>query len=292
MGHVLTNFGLGLTRGLAATATTAFRSKTAYKGSPDALISYHEAQLARLSANFAFTADLALLLGGRLKYEELLMGRMADTMGAIFLGYATLHHFSKHAHSVQGLNVLAESTLLQLEYEAQSALRDAAANFPKPLGALGGWLLTLGTAPLGEAMRPYRMPGDALTKELTSLLTTPSALHKLFTQDIYTGLNANGNVTRLTRLLEALPVVTEADAVERQLKKERRPPTAEESRLLESAVLLRDELVQVDVHEKLGSLEERPGYVRPAIESTLLRQSGGPAAFGEVSTQAAAAATA
>lgn len=112
--HVFTNFGLGLVRGLAASATTAVRSSTAYKGSPEALVAYHEAQLARLSANFAFTADLALLLGGRLKYEELLMGRMADTMGAIFLGYATLHHFSKHASSVQGLNVLAEATLLQV----------------------------------------------------------------------------------------------------------------------------------------------------------------------------------
>ena len=36
----------------------------------------------RLSTNFALTADLCFTLGGRLKFEELLMGRMADTMGA------------------------------------------------------------------------------------------------------------------------------------------------------------------------------------------------------------------
>ena len=110
-----------------------------------------------LSANFAFAADLALLLGGRLKFEELLMGRLADAMGAIYLGYATLHHFSRHKH-VAGLNALAESAMLQLEVEAQEALREASENFPKPLGAFGGWLMSLGIAPLGEFMRPYRPP--------------------------------------------------------------------------------------------------------------------------------------
>ena len=288
VGHVLSNFGLGVARALSSTATTAIRSSTAYKGSPDALVSYHEAQLARLSANFAFASDLALLLGGRLKYEELLMGRLADMMGAIFLGYATLHHFKRNATSVHGLNVLAESTLLQLEHEAQAALRDAAANFPRPLGAFGGWLLTLGTAPLGAATRPYRMPGDELTKELTTLLTTPSAVHELFKRDIYTGINTHGNDTRLTKLLKALPVVTEADALERKLKKERRQPTSSETELLESAVALRDELVQVDVHEVLGLLEEQPGYVRPAILSTQRRQQGGPTAFDETPARASA----
>ena len=44
-------------------------------------------------------------------------------------GYATLHHFQRHRH-VAGLEALAESALLQLESEAQTALREAAENFP------------------------------------------------------------------------------------------------------------------------------------------------------------------
>ena len=66
-----------------------------YDQDGDKLIAYHEAQLLRLSANFAFSADLALLLGGRLKFEELLMGRLADAMGAIFLGHAEMHPRSR-----------------------------------------------------------------------------------------------------------------------------------------------------------------------------------------------------
>merc|ERR1719337_352491 len=129
-------------RGVGSTVSTATRSATAYKDG-DKLVKHHEAQLLRLSANFAFCSDLALLLGGRLKFEELLMGRLSDAMGAIFLGYATLHHFERNRGSVAGLEALAESAMLQLEHEAQVALREAAENFPKPLGAFGGFLMSV-----------------------------------------------------------------------------------------------------------------------------------------------------
>jgi hypothetical protein len=115
LGHVFSNLGLGLMRGVGSTVSTATRSATAYKDG-DKLIAYHEAQLLRLSANFAFASDLALLLGGRLKFEELLMGRLADAMGAIFLGYSTLHHFSRNRAAVPGLEALAESALLQVRF--------------------------------------------------------------------------------------------------------------------------------------------------------------------------------
>ena len=138
LGHVFSNLGLSLTRGIGATLATATRSATAYKDG-DALIKYHEAQLGRLAANFAFASDLALLLGGRLKFEELLMGRLSDAMSAIFLGYATLHHFARNKASVEGLNAVAESSMLMLEVEAQTALdRFIAARLFEGLKALFG----------------------------------------------------------------------------------------------------------------------------------------------------------
>merc|ERR1719240_1245490 len=106
LGHVFGNMGLSLTRGVGASVSTALRSKSAYKDG-DALVRYHEAQLLRLSANFAYAADVSLMLGGRLKFEELLMGRLSDAMGAIFLGYATLHHFQRN-RGIEGLEALAE----------------------------------------------------------------------------------------------------------------------------------------------------------------------------------------
>jgi hypothetical protein len=275
LGHVFSNLGYSLSRGLGATVSSMSRSSSAYKDG-DALIRHHEAQLKRLSANFAFASDLALLLGGRLKFEELLMGRLADAMGAIFLGYATLHHFSRNKDAVAGLNALAESTMLQLEHEAQTALREAAANFPQPLGAFGGFLMAAGVAPLGELMRPYRMPSDALTKEVAKMLTTPTAVHEMFAENVF--VNAD---TRVAALLKAMPVVVEADTVQAMLKKTKREPTEEESALLQRAAELRDQLVQVDVHEAVGAPEHQEGYTRPAIVSTLRRQHGGTIAFSQ-----------
>merc|ERR1711935_1250091 len=105
------------------------RSKKDFKNG-DKLLDYHEKQLLRLSANFALTADLCFTLGGRLKFEELLMGRLADTLGAIFLGYATLHHYSRRRHdNIHGLEAVTEHAMLRLEYEAQRALYEASNNF-------------------------------------------------------------------------------------------------------------------------------------------------------------------
>lgn len=117
-GHAFSTFGLSMFRGLSSSLSTMFRSSTSYKSGGSALVSHHEAQLLRLSANLAYGADLALLLGGRLKFEELLLGRLADAIGAIYLGYAVLWHYQKR-QGVQGLEAATEHAMLTLEYEAQ-----------------------------------------------------------------------------------------------------------------------------------------------------------------------------
>ena len=286
LGHVFSNWGLSLTRGVGATVATMTRSSAAYKDG-DALVRYHEAQLLRLSANFAFASDVSLTLGGRLKFEELLMGRLSDAMGAIFLGYATLHHFQRNRH-VEGLEALAESCMLQLEHEAQTALREAAENFPKPVGFLGGWLMTLGISPFGELMRPYRPPSDQLTKEVSRLLTTPSAVHAMFTENVYTPHDDASN--RVAALLRAMPVCLEADRILGACKKERREPTGAETKVLRQADAMRDELVQVDVHDAVGPLEDQAGYTRPALTGTEERLQAGAANFQQALKVSAAAA--
>jgi len=277
--HVFTNLGYSFARGVKSSVTTAFRSADAYKDA-DSLISYHEEQMLRLSANFAFAADLALLLGGRLKFEELLMGRLSDAMGAIYLGYATLHHFSRHKH-VKGLNALAESAMLQLEVEAQEALREASENFPKPLGAFGGLLMSAGVSPLGGLFRPYRPPSDALTKQVAALLTNPSEVHDLFSSNIYLSPDVQNN--RIAGLIHAMPICVEADKALTACKKEKRQPTVAEAAIIEQANSLRDRLIQVDEHGAVGSLEEQDAsYTRPALTSTAARlQAAGTANFGQ-----------
>lgn len=262
--HGLTNFGASITRGLGATASTAFRSKTAYRDG-DKLLDYHEKQLLRLSANFALTADLCFTLGGRLKFEELLMGRLADALGAIFLGYATLHHFTRR-RGVEGLEALTEHAMLRLETEAQEALLAASNNFPGPLGTVASFVMKAGCFPLGNLTRPYKDPNDILTKEISRMLTNPSGLRDMFAEGIY--MSPEGVTHQASDLIRALPVCVEADKIASALRREKRDPTPEEAKVIARADALRDVLIQVDVFEHLTEAEGQKGYVRPALVGT------------------------
>lgn len=264
VGHGASNFLASITRGLGSTVSSLTRGKSAYKDG-DKLLDYHEKQLLRLSANFAMTADLCFTLGGRLKFEELLMGRLADALGAIFLGYSTLHYYTRR-RGVDGLEAMTEHAMLRLEKEAQDALYEASCNFPGPLGPVASTVMKLGCYPLGGITRPYTLPNDQLTKEVSRLLTTPSGLRDMFLEGVY--MAPEGTVHQASDLVRALPVCIEADKIASTLRREKRSPTAEEADKIAKADALRDFLIQVDVFDHLTEAEGREGYVRPALLGT------------------------
>jgi len=264
VGHGTTNLYHSISRGLGATIATTFRSKNAYKDG-DKLLEHHEKQLLRLSANFALTADLCFTLGGRLKFEELLMGRLADALGSIFLGYATLHHYTRR-RGIKGLETITEHAMLRLETEAQDALKAAADNFPGPLGGIASTVMKAGCFPLGNLTRPYRNPSDELTKEVAHLITTPSELRDFFEEGIYMAPAGTGH--QASDLIRALPICVEADKIASTLRREKRAPTAQETDKIAMADALRDALIQVNVFEHLTDEEGQSGYVRPALLGT------------------------
>jgi len=270
--HGLVNFKDSIVRGIGSTVSTKIRSKTAYQDG-DKLLEYHEKQLLRLSANFALTADLCFTLGGQLKFEELLMGRLSDAMGAIFLGYSTLHHYSRN-RGVEGLETMTEHAMLRLEKEAQDALKEASDNFPGPLGTVASTVMKMGCFPLGNVTRPYKVPSDTLTKEVSRLLTTPSGLRDMFAENTYI---ASEDVTvgygqhQPSDLIRALPLCVEADTISKLLRNEKREPTSEESDKIAKADALRDMLIQVDVFDHLTVEEGHDDYVRPALQGTAER---------------------
>lgn len=262
--HGITNFARSITRGIGSTVSTMTRSKKDFRDG-DKLLAHHEKQLLRLSANFALTADLCFTLGGRLKFEELLMGRLADAMGAIFLGYSTLHHYSRN-RGIDGLEAITEHAMLRLEKEAQDALKEASDNFPGPLGPLASVVMKMGCFPLGSITRPYNAPNDNLTKEVSRLLTTPSGLRDMFGEHMY--MAPEGNVHQPSDLMRALPLCVEADKIASSLRREKREPTQEETDKIAKAEALRDVLIQVDVFDHLTDSEGQEGYVRPALLGT------------------------
>lgn len=264
LNHGVSNFARSITRGIGATVSTATRSSTAYKNG-DKLLEYHEKQLLRLSANFAMTSDLCFTLGGSLKFEELLMGRLSDAIGAIFLGYATLHHYTRN-RGVEGLEAITEHAMLRLEKEAQDALKEASDNFPGALGPVASTVMKMGCFPLGSITRPYKSPSDKLTKEVSRLATTPSQVRDMFTRDLQ--LAPEGQHHQLSDLMRALPVCVEADKIASVLRREKRQPTPEEADKIAKAEALRDVLIQVNVFPALTKEEAEEGYVRPALVGT------------------------
>ena len=265
--HGITNLTQSITRGIGSSISTSLRSKKAYMNG-DKLLDYHEKQLLRLSANFALTADLCFTLGGRLKFEELLMGRLADALGGIFLGYATLHHYSRR-RGVKGLEALTEHAMLRLETEAHNALLEASNNFPGPLGGVASTVMKLGCFPLGSFTRPYRDPHDDLTKEVSRLMTTPSEIRNMFEENIYVA--PEGELHQVSDLIRALPICVEADSISSKIRREKRQPTNEEANIIAQADAIRDVLIQVDVFEHATREEAQDGYVRPALQGTAER---------------------
>merc|ERR1711874_216739 len=262
--HGMRNFFGSVAKGIGSTLSTNFRSTDAYKNGNE-LLEYHEKQLLRLSNNFALTVDLCFTLGGRLKFEELLMGRLADALGAIYLGYATLHHYTRR-RGVNGLEALTEHAMMRLETEAQDALKVASDNFPGPLGTLASGIMKLGCFPLGNASRPYRNPPDTLTKEVSYLITTPSDIREFFQENMY--LTPEETKNQVSELIRAVPICFEADKISAALRKEKRSPTPTETQKLEKAEALRDVLIQVNVFEGLTDEEKKKGYIRPALHGT------------------------
>ena len=194
------------------------------------------------------------------------MGRLADAMGAIFLGYSTLHFYHNN-RGVEGLEAVTEHAMLRLEYEAQQALEAARANFPGPLGGVAGAVMGAACFPLGSITKPYSLPKDELTKEVSALFTRPSEVNSLFTELIYTRDVSEGR-HQVSDLLRAMPVCCEADSIASACRKEGRDPTADELKVLDEAERARDMLIQVDVFEHATEEEKQKGYVRPAIKGT------------------------
>jgi len=164
------------------------------------------------------------------------------------------------------LEALTEHAMLRLETEAQDALKAAADNFPGPLGPLAAFVMRVGCFPLGNLTRPYEEPRDALTKEVSRLITTPSGLRDFFAENLYLTPEGHGQQHQMSDLVRALPVCCEADRIASLIRREKRMPTVEEADIIARADALRDVLIQVDVFDHHTDREAAQG--RPALHGT------------------------
>lgn len=247
LNHFFANAGRSLVR-----AVTRPRSKSN-------LLAYYEGQLSRLSSNFAVCADLALVLGGRLKVEEMLSGRFADAFSALYLGYACCWYYQQN-RNVEGIDALFELAMESLLVQNQTALTELSSNFPVP--GIGPIMKAL-SFPFGKC---YDGPTDKMTKKASQLITNPSGIRNLLSEGVFISSNPDDRVRKLN---DILPLAVQNDKNLAAAKKAKRALTSEEQALNDKVTAIVNELVQVDSHEKLGAEVHAPeGFVRPALRHT------------------------
>ncbi len=148
-GHVMRNLGRSL---LGAGVV----------GTPPPELRAEAAMIARVSAQYALTADLAMgLLGGKLKRMELLSARLGDALSALYLAASCVWRYEVEGHA--GLLPFARAAIRDQLGVAVQILRELYANMPSRPLALAAPLLLRGNGRLrGLHDREWLALADAL----------------------------------------------------------------------------------------------------------------------------------
>ncbi|HLS97606.1 MAG: acyl-CoA dehydrogenase [Porticoccaceae bacterium] len=170
-------FVLGITGARLVKAPVAGRTAHYYR------------QLTRLSAAFAFVADMVLLsLGGAFKFREKISGRLADVLTHLYLASAVLKYHEDNGCPKED-HPLVHWAVRDSLFQIQNALVNTLRNFPiRPLGLVIQWLIF----PLG---RPYKEPSDNLGKHAARLVITDCAARERLTAGIF--LSEGDDVTAI-----------------------------------------------------------------------------------------------
>ena len=261
--HLFANAGRSVSR-----AITRPRSK-----SKQNLLLYYEGQLSKLAANFAVCSDLALSLGGRLKFEEMISGRFADAFGTLYLGYACLWYYQQNKH-VEGVNAIFTIAMESLLQQNQDALLGIAENFP--VTGMGAVMKSL-SFPFGKV---YHGPTDAMRKSASDLITHPSEIRSVLSQGIFVSSNPND---KMRTLLDIFPQSIEVDKIRANVKKTKRSISPEEQAIIDHVEKVVDTLIQVDSYDRLGKeklMDET--YVRPAMLNTKFAHMPAPMSMSRI----------
>ena len=176
-------------------------------------------QLTRMSASFAFLADVSMLvMGGGLKRREKLSARLGDILSQMYMCSAALKRYEG-----QGRNA-ADAPLLHWAiwdalYKAQTAMDGVISNYPNKLA---GWCLRRVIYPFGSM---FHVPSDDLGRSAARMLIEPSTDtnrgRERLTAGMYlprAGADEDVPTDPLAALEAALGAALGAEAVEAKLR--------------------------------------------------------------------------
>ena len=126
-------------------------------------------------------------------------------------------------------------------------------NFPVPLM---GPVMQAFTFPRG---REYSLGSDKLRRQVSQLITKPSEVRALLTQNVFVSKNENDRVNQISR---AVSLAVEADGYLAACRKAKRQPTEEEQKVIDAAEDLREKIIQVDAFATLGSSDHKGEWMK------------------------------
>ncbi len=162
-------------------------------------------QLSRMSAAFAFAADIAMLtLGGDLKRREKLSGRFADILGHLYLASAVIKQHEDDGRPQEDLP-LVEWAIEDSLCRIQESLAEICANFP---GRAVGGMLRIIVLPLGRSLRK---PSDRLGARVAALMLEPGEARERLVAGMSFKLEASDPIglmeLTLHKVIAAEPVI-------------------------------------------------------------------------------------
>jgi acyl-CoA dehydrogenase len=166
-------------------------------------------RISRLSAGFAFAADVAMLtLGGDLKRREKISGRFADILSHLYLASAVIKHHEDDGRP-EADRALVEWSIEESLDIAENRLAEICANFPvKGIGPL----IRVFALPTG---RRYRPPSDRLGGKVARLLMEPGPARDRLVSGLFFELDRDDKVG-LVEL--ALQKGIAAEPIERKIR--------------------------------------------------------------------------
>ncbi|MFQ5468853.1 MAG: acyl-CoA dehydrogenase [Gammaproteobacteria bacterium] len=187
-------------------------------------------QLTRMSAAFALTSDVAMLvLGGALKRKEKLSGRLADVLSQLYLASCVLKRFEDQGRPSQD-QPLVQWALEDSLYQIQQRFDEILDNFPqRPIA----WILRVMIFPLGKH---FSAPSDRLGNKVATVLLQPSEVRDRLTDGVFVTTSKDEPMGRIE---VALKEVVMAEAVEKKLRKairEGRLQKADDEQLIVNAL--------------------------------------------------------
>jgi acyl-CoA dehydrogenase len=160
---------------------------------------YCEIHLNRHVANFAFSANIALLMGGKIKTAEYISGRYADILADIYMSYACLWFYKKNKN-VKDIDKLLEYSINDYSKNIEINMNKIFDNFPI---YFMGKIMKYTTYPFGNY---YNYNRDKMNTEISNIITKPNELRNLLTYNLFISKDTDNRLNQISRGIELFDV--------------------------------------------------------------------------------------